>query len=86
MMHALKANERGATLTEFGFVAPVLILMIMGIFDLAHTQYTHAMMNGAMQSAGRDLTLETAGSREQSIDDRVVAQIQSVVPKSASVT
>ncbi|MEM9084608.1 MAG: TadE/TadG family type IV pilus assembly protein [Pseudomonadota bacterium] len=86
MLDALKANERGATLTEFGFVAPVLILMVMGIFDMAHTQYTHAMMNGAMQSAGRDLTLESAGSREQSIDDRVKAQIQAVVPKNATIT
>lgn len=86
MFDALKANERGATLTEFGFVAPVLILMVMGIFDMAHTQYTHAMMNGAMQSAGRDLTLESAGSREQSIDDRVKAQIQAVVPKNATIT
>ncbi|MEM6826865.1 MAG: TadE/TadG family type IV pilus assembly protein [Pseudomonadota bacterium] len=86
MFNALKANERGATLTEFGFVAPVLILMVMGIFDMAHSQYTHAMMNGAMQSAGRDLTLESAGSREQSIDDRVVEQIRTVVPNNASVT
>ncbi|MEO0689489.1 MAG: TadE/TadG family type IV pilus assembly protein [Pseudomonadota bacterium] len=86
MLDALRANERGATLTEFGFVAPVLILMVMGIFDMAHTQYTHAMMNGAMQSAGRDLTLESAGSREQSIDDRVKAQIQAVVPKNATIT
>ncbi|MEM6266409.1 MAG: TadE/TadG family type IV pilus assembly protein, partial [Pseudomonadota bacterium] len=45
-------DERGATLTEFGFVAPVLCVLIMGIFDMAHTQYTSGLVNGAMQKAG----------------------------------
>lgn len=85
-MKRLRKNETGATLTEFALVAPVLILMVMGIFDMAHTQYTHAMMNGAMQSAGRDLTLESAGSRETSIDNHVINRVKSVVPNSANIT
>lgn len=86
MNTALLRDQRGATLTEFGFVAPVLILMVMGIFDMAHTQYTHAMMNGAMQNAGRDLTLESAGSRESDIDARVTDEIRAVVPSNATIT
>ncbi|MCK0128330.1 TadE/TadG family type IV pilus assembly protein [Erythrobacter sp. F6033] len=82
----LRKNESGATLTEFGLVAPVLILMIMGVFDMAHSQYTSALMNGAMQKAGRDLTLENAGSRESTIDQAVIGQVQNVVPSSATVT
>lgn len=82
----LRREEEGATLVEFGFVAPVLILMIMGIFDMAHSQYTSALVNGAMQKAGRDLTLESAGSRETTIDQAVIDQVQNVVPSTATVT
>ena len=84
-LHRIAGSERGATLTEFGFVAPVFILMIMGIFDMAHTQYTSAMMNGAMQAAGRDLTLESAGSQETTIDQTVIDRVKTVVPNTATV-
>jgi len=82
----LRKDEEGATLTEFGFVAPVLIVMIMGIFDMAHSQYTSALMNGAIQEAGRDLTLETAGSQASNIDQRVIDAVSNVAPNTATVT
>lgn len=85
-LRRIARDEAGATLTEFGFVAPVFILMIMGIFDMAHTQYTHGMMNGAMQAAARDLTLEDAGSQESTIDQTVIDRVKTVVPGAASVT
>jgi len=85
-LRRLRGDKGGATLVEFGFVAPVLILMIMGLFDMAHTQYTSALMNGAMQKAGRDLTLESAGSRESEIDARVIGGVSAVVPGTATVT
>lgn len=81
----LIGDQRAATLTEFAFVGPVLILMVMGIFDMAHTQYTTSLINGALQKAGRDLTLENAGSRQVSIDDAVRTQVMSVVPPDATV-
>ncbi|SHN53923.1 TadE-like protein [Erythrobacter sanguineus] len=81
----LAGDERAATLTEFAFVGPVLIVMVMGIFDMAHTQYTTSLVNGALQKAGRDLTLENAGSRQVSIDDAVRTQVMSVVPPEATV-
>ena len=84
-IRALRKDTKGATLTEFGFVAPVLILMIMGIFDMAHTQYTATMVNGAMQKAGRDLTLENAGSQIGNIDQQVIDAVKSVAPDSATV-
>ena len=86
MNSRLRRDERGATLTEFAFVAPVLIVMLMGIFDMAHTQYTAAQLNGAMQRAGRDLTLESAGSRQDTIDQAVIDQVKTVVPSNATVT
>lgn len=81
----LHRNEDGAALTEFAIVAPVLILMIMGIFDMAHSQYTSALMNGAMQKAGRDLTLQSAFTSQSAVDAEVQNQIRSVVPGTATI-
>lgn len=84
-MRRLAREQEGATLTEFGLVAPILIMMLMGIFDMAHSQYTSAMVNGAMQKAARDLTLENAASQQSNHDARVIAQIRTVVPKNADI-
>ncbi len=84
-VNRLDRNQDGAALTEFALVAPVLILMIMGIFDMAHSGYTNSLMNGAMQKAARDLTLETGVVNQTDIDDAVVAQIRNVVPGTATV-
>lgn len=84
-LHRLREDTRGATLTEFAFVAPILFLMLMGVFDMAHTQYTSAMMNGAIQKAGRDITLENSGSQAASIDKSVIDAVKTVVPDSATV-
>jgi hypothetical protein len=81
----LLGDRSGVTLVEFAFVGPVLIIMIMGIFDMAHTQYTNALLNGAMQKAARDMTLESAGSQQANNDDRVRAQVRNVLPAGAEI-
>ncbi|MBU7579393.1 MAG: pilus assembly protein [Porphyrobacter sp.] len=86
LLRRLAGNSDGATLVEFAFVGPVLIMMIMGLFDIAHTQYTSSVLHGAMQKAGRDLTLESALSRQSQIDQRVIDQVRSVMPNGATVT
>lgn len=86
VLKRLRHAQDGATLTEFAFVAPVLCILVMGIFDMAHTQWTAGQINGAMQRAGRNLTLETAGSQQGSIDQRVIDQLRPVVPKTATIT
>ncbi|MDP5104318.1 MAG: pilus assembly protein [Erythrobacter sp.] len=85
LLRRLLDDRSGATLTEFAFVGPVLIVMIMGIFDMAHTQYTSALINGALQKAGRDMTLENAASRISVTDARVRTQVLNVAPNGAVV-
>lgn len=85
LLRRIKHDDKGATLVEFAFVAPVLILLIMGIFDISHTQYTNALLNGAMQNAGRDLTLESAGSNQARIDAEVESRVRIVVPTGAEI-
>lgn len=86
LLRRIAGDSSGATLVEFAFVGPVLILMIMGLFDIAHTQYTSSVLHGAMQKAGRDLTLESAQSRQGSIDANVTEQVRSVMPSGANIT
>lgn len=84
-LRQLRDDRSGVTLVEFAFVGPVLILMVIGLFDIAHTQYTSSVLHGAMQKAGRDLTLENANSQEANIDQRVAEQVRSLMPASATV-
>ena len=76
----------GATLVEFAFVAPVLMLIIFGLFDIAHTQYTSSMMNGAMQRSARGYTLQSAATNEAALDNAVISQVTAVAPRGATVT
>ena len=85
LLRRLHADRGGNTLIEFAIVSPVLLLMIMGLFDMAHTQYSRSVLHGAMQKAGRDLTLENANSQQVNIDQRVTDQITSVMPSGATI-
>ncbi|WP_197426310.1 TadE/TadG family type IV pilus assembly protein [Erythrobacter sp. CCH5-A1] len=85
-LRQLRDDREGVTLVEFAFVGPVLILMLMGLFDIAHTQYTSAVLYGAMQKAARDYTLESASTSATTIDTRVQDQIRSVMPNGATIT
>ena len=85
LLRRLLGETHAATLTEFALISPVLLLMIMGLFDMAHTQYTNSMLNGALQKAGRDLTLEGAGTTMANINARVETSVRKVVPPTATV-
>lgn len=85
-LRRLADDRAGVTVIEFAIVGPVLMLMIFGLFDIAHTQYTASVLNGAIQKAGRDITLQTASSSETAIDNRVRDQVSSVMPRGSTVT
>lgn len=69
--HTLKRDEGGAALVEFAFVAPVLILLIMGMMDIGHRIYATAILQGSVQKAARDATLDDGTENASAIDDRV---------------
>jgi Flp pilus assembly pilin Flp len=85
MLGRMRREEGGATLVEFAIVAPVFFLLLLGTFDFMHQQYTASLMYGVMQKAGRDLTLESAGSRQAAIDNSVIERVRNVVPPGADV-
>ncbi len=77
---SLKKNETGAALVEFAFVAPVLILLIMGILDLGHRIYATAILQGAVQKAARDASLDDGAAIASALDDRVKELMLPILP------
>jgi len=75
---ALRDDRRGAALVEFALVAPVLILTLLGLFDLSYNIYATSVIEGAIQKAGRDATLEGAGTA--AIDAHMRDVIDNLVP------
>jgi Flp pilus assembly protein TadG len=82
----LARDERGVTVVEFAIVAPVMLLMLMGFFDLAHTEYARSVLQGAMQMAARNSTLESGLTSQSTIDSYVTGQVTSVVGAGATFT
>lgn len=70
-------DRRGATIVEFAAVAPVMGILLLGGFDVAHTLYMKAVLEGVVQKAARDSALESSQTtaRQDTLDARVTAQV-----------
>lgn len=79
----LRRDAQGATVLEFALITPPFLVMMMGLFDLAYNQYTSEMLNGAIQKAARDSTIEAASASQTSIDARVTKAVQAIAPNAA---
>ncbi|MGU3314312.1 TadE/TadG family type IV pilus assembly protein [Sphingomonas sp. M6A6_1c] len=79
-LRTLAANARGATIIEFAMVVPVMLLLIMGLGDIAYQAYLQAVLTGAVQKAGRDGTIQNNASANAgtTLDQRVMSQVVGV--------
>jgi Flp pilus assembly protein TadG len=88
-LKALREDQRGTTILEFGLIAPSLIVMLMGALDFGHTLYMQGVLQGAVQKAARDSTLQqTAGTNDtarNAIDTAVRNQVKTL-HKQATIT
>lgn len=75
-------DTSGVTVIEFALLAPVLLLMVFGLMDLTHGMYTQQMLQGAIQKAARDSTLEGASVDATTLDSRVTQAVLAVAPGS----
>ncbi|MGV2496378.1 TadE family protein [Pelagerythrobacter aerophilus] len=76
----LFVDRGGAALVEFALVAPVLLLMLLGMFDMGYNYYVQSQLQGAIQKAARDSGIEGAHSRMGEIDARVADAVHAIVP------
>jgi Flp pilus assembly protein TadG len=78
-LRLLSRSEDGATLTEFGLIAPALFLMLIGAFEVGHTLYMQSVLEGVVQKAARDGTLETAAGTSDAARDAIDASVRSQI-------
>jgi Flp pilus assembly protein TadG len=79
---SLLRNSQGATLVEFALIFPALMVMLFGLFDLSYNMYTAQMLQGAIQDAARDSTIEGAGGNQAAIDANVTRAVKALAPGS----
>ena len=77
---ALRDNN-GATIVEFALIAPVLLMTMMGIFDLGYNMYATSMLQGAIQKAARDSTLEGGAGNSATLDGLVAGAVHDIAPQ-----
>lgn len=75
-------DQNGTTITEFGIIAPVLMAMLMGTYDVGHEIYVKSVLNGALQEVGRNSALEGASNADQraEIDERLTEAVTKIAP------
>jgi hypothetical protein len=64
-------DRRGVSATEFGLIAPTFIMLLLGVFDMGYNVYASAILDGAVQKAGRDSALETGANAVATLDAKV---------------
>lgn len=79
---SLVRSTEGSTMVEFAVVAPVLLLMIVGFFDLSRSSYVRSTLQGAIQKAGRDGTLQSPNL--SSLNAKVEAQVRPIAGANAT--
>lgn len=80
LLRQMMRREDGAALVEFALVAPVMVLGLIGLFDLSYNIYTSSMLEGAIQKAARDSSIEHADASTAAIDERVSYAVHRVAP------
>lgn len=84
-LSSLCKDEAGVSAVEFALLAPVLLVTMMGLFDFSYNIYAESMIEGAVQKAARDSTIEQFANNPAALDTKVREAVQQVVP-SADVT
>jgi Flp pilus assembly protein TadG len=77
---ALAEDSSGATLVEFALIAPVLLIALLGVFDMTYNIYLQGLLQGSIQKAARDSTIEGAAGKDAVIDAIVTEAVHDIVP------
>lgn len=72
-------DQRGLTIIEFAYIAPTLLVLMMGTFDMGYRSYISNVLQGEVQKAARDATLEGGAGTTSALDAKVQTQTSRVV-------
>lgn len=76
----LRKDIRGIAAVEFALIAPAFLVLLMGGLEAGHSLYMKAILEGAVQKASRDASLETGtlATQRAVIDAAVTAQVKAI--------
>jgi Flp pilus assembly pilin Flp len=81
LLSRLHRDETGVSAIEFAMISPALFVMLFGLFDLSYNMYTAEMLQGAIQKAARDSTIEGAATETAELDQIVAKAVHAVAPQ-----
>ena len=84
-LRRLPADRAGAALVEFALIIPVVLMLLLGTMEFGLNVYMRAVLEGAMQQAGRNSGLQSSQSDQSAIDTFVRDRVQAILPR-ATVT
>ena len=76
----LAKDRQGVTIVEFAMIAPVFFATLMGIFDLGYNLYTTGLLEGSIQKAARDSTIEGAAPTTATLDAKITHTVRQLAP------
>jgi Flp pilus assembly protein TadG len=71
-------DDSGVSIVEFALIAPVLLLTLFGLLDVSHGLYTRSLLQGAIEKAARDSTIQAATTG--ALDAKVTATVKQIAP------
>lgn len=86
LVSRLSADHSAVAAIEFGLVAPVMVMFMMGMGELLYGTYASAIVLGAVQKAGRDGTLQSNSTATTDIDTLVMTPVWKVAPAATYVS
>lgn len=69
-------NQDGISAVEFGLLGSLFLTFLMGVFDIGYGVYTKAVLQGALEEAGRTASLEN--TTDAAIDARITQQVNAI--------
>lgn len=78
-MRHLRRDQRGTAAIEFAIIAPTLMMVLLGLMDLGYNLYAGTLLEGAIQKAARDSTIEGASGSQALLDGRVKDVVDDIV-------
>lgn len=74
----LGSAQDGVAIIEFALVAPIFLLMVIGMLDLGQMLYGQVLLNGAAHAAGRNSALEGVNTAAE--DAKIATTLAPVLP------
>ncbi|MCP5397197.1 MAG: pilus assembly protein [Sphingomonadaceae bacterium] len=81
ILNSIARCRDGVSAVEFAVIAPTFMIMLMGVLDIGHMIYGQSVLNGAVEAAARNASLETADT--SAADAQVLNMVGSVLPNAS---